>query len=197
MITKEDLKIATIASKDSTRPVICAVQVKKTEGGLRLVATDGYRLTEKTIELHDTITSTDGAEIELEAPDFEELLIPAKTLLDVAKLMKTHDRLAISSKEFTILNLKTLERRTVGLGQLIDGNYPEYAALVPEKKTNYITLNARYIADLMAVADADGGAVQIQLAISETGTIERLAPVRIDSENQGHQTISVLMPLKS
>lgn len=183
MLTKSDLKIATIASKDDTRPIIAAVQVKKIDQGLRLVATDGYHLTEKTIKLED-------------APDFDEMLIPAKTLLDVAKLMGVHDRLTITRENFIIKNLKTEAVRQVSVGATTEGNYPEYQLLVPEKKSQFIALNARYISELMAVADADGGAVMVQIDVDEVGHINKLSPVRFDSESEGVKTVSVLMPLK-
>jgi hypothetical protein len=197
MITKQDLKITSNASSDNTRPVIAAVQVKaikvtdpnggafNTPGGyaIRLAATDGYRLTEKMIPVEDK-------------PDFEEMLIPAKRLGDIAKLMTSKDNLEITKEHFIITDFLGAPKAKIEIGQLTDGQYPEYDQLIPDKNKVIIacsTLNAKYMIKALEQVDPNN---------SSTFTLElyegKFTPVLIRSTRElTGEIISIVMPLKS
>lgn len=195
MITKQDLKITNIASSDNTRPVIAAVHVKAIKltdpnGGafnspagyaIRLAATDGYRLTEKTIP------------VETE-PDFEEMLIPAKRLGDIAKLMTNKDSLEITKEHFIVTDFLGMPKAKVEIGQLVDGKYPEYEQLIPKDKViASVHLNAKYLIHALEQVDPKG---------SSTFTLElyegKFTPVLIRSTRElTGDIVSIVMPLKN
>lgn len=187
-LTREDLKITAIASKDGTRPVITAVKVSsQTEDGkhsIRLAATDGYRLTEKTIETE-------------KKANFDTMLIPATRLKKVATLMGVKDTLEITNDQFVISDKDGNILWQLAIGELIQGNYPDYQMSMPKESNKSVTLNSRYLSELLEQHGATTGAIKLQIAIDDLGNVQKLSPVRIDDTDRQTKTVSVLMPLKS
>lgn len=187
-LTREDLKITAIASKDGTRPVLTAIRVSsQTEDGkhsIRLAATDGYQLTEKTIETE-------------KKANFDTMLIPAARLKKVATLMSTKDTLEITADQFIISDSVGNILWQLAVGELIEGNYPDYQQLMPKESSNAITLNARYLSELMEQHATNTGVIKLQVSVSDGGRVNKLSPVRIDDTDERTKTVSVLMPLKS
>lgn len=185
MLSKNDLKIVTIASKDSSRPILEGVHITALKRGnknlLRLAATDGYKLLEHTIEVS-------------EEPDFSEMLIPAKELADIGKLMKASDLLLITEKEYIIHNKEFVPVRRVHIGVQTIGAYPEYAKLIPGKSNPTLILNRKYLIDLLSAMPTDN--VEFSYAVTPKGLIDPIAPLRIDTTDSGKDSVAVLMPLK-
>lgn len=185
MLSKNDLKIATIALKDSARPVLEGVLLKATEykgqPALRMTATDGYKLLEHTVTL-------------TEKPDFEEMLIPAKELADIGKLMKASDLLLITEKEYVIHDKAFVPVRKVHVGTQIIGQYPEYTKLIPGKSNPTLILNRKYVIDILSAMTADN--IEVSFKVDQKGLIDPLNPFRIDSEDEGKTATGVVMPLK-
>jgi DNA polymerase-3 subunit beta len=94
---------------------------------LKLASTDGYRLSEKTIELKDV--------------DIKEIiLVPSATIKEVVRIIGYQGgdnvKIIFNDKQimFVIKNTKIISR-------LAEGNFPEYDALIPEKSSKTITFN--------------------------------------------------------
>ncbi len=113
------------ASSDSTRPVLTGVYWHSFEGSLYLAATDGYRLAERRL---------------VETTSEVAAIIPTTTLQEVLRTIT--DEVA----EVDMLFDETQVRFRVGeseiTSRLIDGNYPDYRQLIPEKSETTATLNA-------------------------------------------------------
>lgn len=189
MLNKDHLSIFKVTSKDTSRPVLTGVKISKVKLGsdwaIRLAATDGYILTEKTVE------------VDFE-PTFEDMIVPAKTIEDVSKLLTKTKRVLLSNEQFKIMNVKEIPEgileRTITIGKKIEGNFPDYEGLIPEPKQGTV-INPRY---LVAVTAQHGGAYSAEMGqeVDGEGEIKKLAPVVLRSETDGTQVVSVVMPLK-
>jgi DNA polymerase III subunit beta len=120
-IPASDLKTALqqvlfAASSDDARPVLTGLFLHTINGKLYAVATDSYRLAEKTIGKEEKEVS---------------LLIPASSLQDVLRVMRD-DINAVSIRfdeqqaRFSVGSVELVTR-------LIEGNYPDYRKLLPKE----------------------------------------------------------------
>lgn len=115
-------QVAVAASGDGARPILTGVLFESSEAGLRMVATDSYRLAKR-----------DLAGVGLEANG----LVPARGLRELPKTIGSSkvtaqlgDREAVFSSDKGMLRLR-----------LIDGNFPKYESLFPETYPNQVILN--------------------------------------------------------
>lgn len=104
------------ASSDATRPILTGVYWHSHEGWLYLAATDGYRLSERRL---------------VETKSEIAAIIPTTTLQEVLRTItdepETIDILFDESQvRFRVNEAEVISR-------LIDGNFPNYRQLVPEK----------------------------------------------------------------
>jgi DNA polymerase III subunit beta len=110
-------------SNDSTRPVLTGVYWHSHEGELILAATDGYRLSERSLVKTTSEVSA---------------IIPTQTLQEVMRTI-TDD-----GEEVDILFDETQVRFRINdaeiISRLIDGNFPDYRQLVPKKSDTTIVI---------------------------------------------------------
>lgn len=111
--------VAFTASKDDTRPVLSGVMLyTPTKDTLCIVATDSYRLAERTIKI------TEVSEL------VESLIIPNQTIQDVIKVIQSQspESVKIFAEEdqisFILDNISIISR-------LVSGDYPAYKNLIP------------------------------------------------------------------
>lgn len=115
-------KVAYSASTDESRPVFTGVYVNYNEGVLTLAASDGFRLSETSLEAKgDVETFT--------------IIVPSKVLLEVARIFgdSTED-LKIGHSENENLTLFFADDTLVST-RIIDGQYPDYKRIVPKEST--------------------------------------------------------------
>jgi DNA polymerase-3 subunit beta len=114
--------VAFASGSDSTRPIFTGVNVIVTGNKLILTSTDGFRLSEKSINVEGSKDKN--------AKDISTI-IPAKTLLEVAKIFSSslepikfalneEENLALFKAEDTFVATRT-----------IDGNYLDYKRIIP------------------------------------------------------------------
>lgn len=121
-------QVATAASPDEARPVLTGVLVTKTEDGIRLVATDSYRLAIRDLNSGGAIVGDEGGS-----------LIPARALTEVGRILKSQEsksvRVYLGERDagFEIGNVTVTAR-------LLDGDYPDYEKLIPDAYPNKLTL---------------------------------------------------------
>lgn len=124
-------QVAFAAATDEGRPVLTGVLFKIQGKSLSLVATDGYRLSLKTIELEN------------ESPEEVSLLLPAKTLLEVARIIgeeKTEKMIKMGfTKEqnqvvFVFSEMELFSR-------VIEGEFPNYERIIPQSYTTKATID--------------------------------------------------------
>jgi len=118
------------AAQDETRPVLTGVRLSCLNNELQLVATDGYRLSLKRINLKEKL-------------DIPTLIIPARALIEVIKAIEQREKSACADREgekklqvavtkqknqviFSYGNLEVIAR-------LIEGEFPDFQKIIPEK----------------------------------------------------------------
>ena len=110
------------AATDEGRPVLTGVLLSPSKNGLSLVATDGYRLSVKEMKVKKGTLK-------------ENLLVPAKTLLEVARISQEKD-----DKDEEIKMALTTDKNQVVFAlpgvdyssRLIDGEFPDFEKIIPD-----------------------------------------------------------------
>ncbi len=122
---------AMAASSDEASPVLTGVLLQIEGTRLTLAATDRHRLAVKTLEV----------EVKGELPKGGGVIVPARHLSEVARAINpSRPVVGISFAEqrnqifFTIGNVEITSR-------LIDGNYPNYAQVIPSQATTTVSLD--------------------------------------------------------
>lgn len=130
-------QVAFAAATDESRPVLTGVLLKVINEKLILVATDGYRLSMKTIAIEEGVVGKKKEEV---IKIFKKgLIIPARTLAEVSRAVNESEEkevgLAITPKSsqviFALPDMEIISR-------LLEGSFPDYQRFIPEKETTKI-----------------------------------------------------------
>ena len=118
-------QVTVAASTEETRPILTGVQMSAESGGLRLVATDSYRLAVR--DLPGTSVLSEG----------QSVLVPSSALKELGRLLGGADevRLTLGERDatFTVGNDRLTTR-------LIEGEFPNYRGLIPASQPNRLTV---------------------------------------------------------
>lgn len=120
-------RVARAASRDEARPVLTGVMVTVEESELTMVATDSYRLAVKRTRL--------------DAPVAERLeaIIPARALRELARLIEAKPEEPL--RVWLSRNQALFEIGGTSLSsRLIDGQFPDHRALLPESYEHEVKL---------------------------------------------------------
>ena len=168
-------QVAFAASTDTFRPALSGILTQWQNGRFSLAATDGYRLCVRAMPLPS----------DSQAPADMQLIIPAKSFMEVAKISGESDRtqpirLYMQDREkaqllFGMQGLANGVQRIEVATQLINASFPSYQAIVPTThKTRMVVPTealhqAIRIASLFAKDNANR--VQVQVSRSDDHTI--------------------------
>ena len=119
-------QVVPAASDDQDRPILRGVQVESEGDGLRLVATDSYRLAVR--DLPGLAVLDEGSSV----------LVPAQALREMSRLAEgtTDLQLRVSERDVTFEMGDT--RVTT---RLIEGQFPNYRSLIPHAHPNKLTVD--------------------------------------------------------
>ncbi len=148
-------QVVRAASSDDARPLLTGVLIAAEGGGIRLVATDSYRLAMRDIDGSDALT------------DSSQILVPARALAELQKLSvlgaATKDEAAAAPADggdgtasapaiglsigdhdvtFTAGDVKVSTR-------LLDGSYPDYRQLIPSEYPNRLHVGKDSLLDAL------------------------------------------------
>lgn len=188
-IFTEAIKVVAFASgTDASRPIFAGTLLSQKGNCITMASTDGYRLSEKTLE----VTAQDQ--------DKEtKVVIPTKALLEIARIFAKSEQpiqIALSEDENQII---FLAEDTYVSTRIIDGEYPPYQQIIPTETTltaKFSTedfLNAVRLTSIFATVDDSGGAIKIvvdpdeqQIKVKslgeETGEHESALPAEINGD---------------
>jgi DNA polymerase-3 subunit beta len=158
-------RVAKAASRDETRPVLTGILVSADAGGLRMVATDSYRLSVKETPLEDN-----GRE-EFEAN------VPARAMQELGRIVAETGAETISIAAQDNQVVFGVERMTLS-SRLIDGQFPNYRQLLPDSYEHELRVSRE---ELLAVVR--------RVSI----LAQRTAPLRLKFET-GEVTLSAQTP---
>ncbi len=113
------------AATDEGRPILAGVKVKKTDKGVLLVTTDGYRLSLKREDV------SFGGET--------DVIIPAKTLTEVIRIgAEEKESEKILFKQIAGAQLVFFVGNTEIYTRVIDGEYPNFEKILPKSHTTKV-----------------------------------------------------------
>ncbi len=161
------------AATDDGRPVLTGVLfLPAVDGGLTLVATDGFRLSQKTLKVAGQIS------LDSEKPP----IIPAKALSEAARLAADSDKISLSlAKNQIIFSAEDV----ILSSRLIEGNFPAYEKIIPASHTLSVSLSSSDLLRAIRAASifARDNANIIRFQISDSRFLIQSAAAQV-GENQ-------------
>jgi DNA polymerase-3 subunit beta len=124
-------QVVPAASADDSRPILTGVLLAAEEAGLRLVATDSYRLAVR--DLPGTSVLAEG----------QSVLVPSRALGELGRLLGEGEvtlRLGERDASFEIGDVRLSTR-------LIEGEFPNYRGLIPASHPNRLTVGREVLLD--------------------------------------------------
>jgi DNA polymerase-3 subunit beta len=119
------------ASRDDARPILTGVLLTARQQGLRLVATDSYRLAVRDLE---------GVSMLAEG---QHVLVGAKALGEVQRLLTDGEMQVVLSER----DVRFSGPKGEITARLIDGEFPNYEQLIPSGYPNRLTVSREALAD--------------------------------------------------
>lgn len=150
-------QVVPAASRDDARPILTGVLLTATDRGLRLVATDSYRL---------AVRDLPGMSM-LEAG--QSVLVPAKGLGEVQRLLGDGELEVVFSDRDATFRVGDVELTT----RLIEGDFPNYEQLIPGDYPNRLTVRRDALAEAvkrvrLVGQGRDNSPVRIRMTPEET-----------------------------
>jgi DNA polymerase III subunit beta len=125
-------QVVRAASTDNDRPVLTGVLMAATDAGLRLVATDSYRLAVRDLTGSSVLAAG------------QKVLLPGRALAEVQRLLTGAEQVALrlgeSEAHFDVGPTRLTTR-------LLEGDYPNYANLIPKGYPNRLVVGREAILD--------------------------------------------------
>ncbi len=158
------------AAVDESRPILTGVAARFEPSKLTLAATDGFRLSVRSMALED------GASQAL------NVIIPARALAELARVAGDQTE-PISVHIARNRNQVLFHLQSVDLvSQLIDGNFPDYNTIIPKSSNTRLTLDTRAFlaAAKRAALFARDGANIVRLKV-EPGAAGELGQISVSA----------------
>jgi DNA polymerase-3 subunit beta len=148
-------QVVPAAGREDTRPILTGVLMAAEASGVRLVATDSYRL---------AVRDLPGATVLAEG---QKVLVPSRALAELARLLGTADEVRLHLGEFEATFDVGSARLTT---RLIEGEFPNYRQLIPSGYPNRLTVGKEQLLDAVR---------RVKLLARES------APVRLELRSGG------------
>ncbi|MDI6892926.1 MAG: DNA polymerase III subunit beta [Actinomycetota bacterium] len=128
-IAREELarvikEVAYCASKNDMRPPLTGCLMEMIPEGLKLVATDTYRLAVSTAPVDVPLKTGKGT---------KAVITPAKMFNIVTRILRRADKVEITIGEQVQMRGKSGEMEIAVISRLIEGKYPDWEHLIPKK----------------------------------------------------------------
>jgi len=151
-ITQGLSQITEIASKSQTRPEISGVYFSFQNKTLKIVATDSFRLAEKTISFKKSIKKP------------QSFILPQKAAQETINILGGLEKdlkLMFSPNQvlFEYPMEETSHPQVQIISRLIEGEYPDYQEIIPDKFQTKITLNKEEFLNQIKAASLFGGKI--------------------------------------
>jgi len=153
-------QVAFAAATDDSRPMLTGVNARLQGDRLTLAATDGFRLSVRTTRLSQAVETADGNK--RSDGNGLSVIIPARSLQEIARISADADETApilvhvIQARNQVLFHLTgkvegtgAASRGSRGsfqqvdvVSQLIDSNFPDYAAIIPKSWSTRLVVDA-------------------------------------------------------
>ncbi|MBK6856036.1 MAG: DNA polymerase III subunit beta [Microthrixaceae bacterium] len=155
-------QVVPAASADDARPILTGVLLAAESGGLRLVATDSYRLAVRDIP--GTSVMGEG----------QSVLVPSRALRELERLLGSEQEMTLRLGEreasFEVGDLRLTTR-------LIEGEFPNYRGLIPASHPNQLTVSRESLVEAVR---------RVKLMAREANT-----PVRLVMSSDGLELVAI------
>ena len=155
-------QVVPAASADDARPILTGVLMSAEESGLRLVATDSYRLAVR--DLPGTTVLKEG----------QSVLVPSRALKELERLLGASEEVTLRLGErevtFEVGNVRLTTR-------LIEGDFPNYRGLIPASHPNRLTVPREALVEAVR---------RVKLMAREPNT-----PVRLAMSQDGLELVAI------
>src|SRR3954471_22541163 len=149
-------QIVRAASKDDLRPILTGVLLTTHAGGLRLVATDSYRLAVR--DLKGVSMLTEG----------QRVLVAAKGLAEVQRLAGDGEIEVVLRDRDVVFRTSRAEVTA----RLIEGEFPNYEQLIPSGYPNRLVVNRQALVealDRVQIVGQNRDNAAVRLTMNESG----------------------------
>jgi DNA polymerase-3 subunit beta len=150
-------QVVPAASRDDARPILTGVLIAATAEGVRLVATDSYRL---------AVRDLTGISL---LPAGRHVLVGAKGLGELQRLLGDGDVEVFLGERYVTFRLEGIEVTA----RLIEGDFPNYQQLIPAGYPNKLTVERDALTHAVERVSLVGGtnrdSAPIRLAMSAEG----------------------------
>ena len=166
-------QVITAAQASDIRPELGSVLFHFSLNTIILVATDVFRLAEKTIQ---------GNQFKHYYKEELRRLIPLKTIQEVLRITKDDERVMIFFDDNQVLfKTKTYEF----ISRLINGNFPDYGGIIPKEFNAEIVVNRQDFMRAVKLSGVLGGKNnEVCIAMAKAGkTIEVFSSDQVVGEN--------------
>jgi DNA polymerase-3 subunit beta len=162
------------ASSDEARPVLTGVFLHSFGGELHMVATDSYRLAEKTLQ---------------KSTDKTSLLVPGSALQDMLRILGDGDEQVMITHDEQQVLFQVGEVELVS--RLIEGAYPDYRKLIPASFAVTATLSRADFTNITKVSSlfARESAGSVTIKIDEAS---KQVSIRSVASQLGENTASAI-----
>lgn len=154
-------QVVLAASKDDSRPILTGVLLAAEDSGLRLVATDSYRLALRDVPEASVLS------------EGQSVLVPSAALRELTRVLAQDEtvllRLGEREAAFDVGNVRLVTR-------LIEFDFPNYQGLIPKSHPNQLTVNRAELLDALR---------RVRLLARES------TPIRIEMSDEGMELIAV------
>ena len=206
LLSKEHLNAWKAASTDATRYVLNGVFIEETEKGVRATATDGRRLVTVESEDKEGMTPADFPAVpgmETAPNGATAKIIPSESIKSALKSLPKANRVKLPILQKCLVKLgenqatlatTDLSNASVQPSRIIDGNFPNYKAVIPTKTPILkMGLSPELLGSLCEVLASNAG--DDRAVVFEFYGPEE--PVKMTVTNrEGITTTAVLMPVK-
>lgn len=166
-----------------TRPILTGVNMRLANNRLHFVATDSHRLASREVEIQDA------------AVQFENVVVPGKSLQELNKILSDTDELIQISVTNNQIFFRT--KNINFLSRLLDGNYPETDRLIPTHSKTKIKMKTKELlhtidrASLLAKDEknnvvrlsTEGNMIEISSNSPEIGNVvENISAISMEGE---------------
>lgn len=172
------------ASVNASRPVLSGVLLLSGDSGVKLVATDSYRLAEKNIK------------VSKKPSEDVYCIVPARTMIELSKIITkaaAKDLRVNVSKNQILFSIDGVEL----MSRLIDGKFPDYEKIIPGDEKTKITVSvedlsltlkrvslfARENNNSVKISVTNDGKMAISSDETKVGEEKAEITVKIDGEN--------------
>lgn len=181
-------QVVPAASRDDARPILTGVQLEPTEEGLRLVATDSYRLSLRDLHGEKILTGD------------RSVLVPAKALAEVQRLLEGGEVSVLIGEREATFDLEAARITT----RLIEGEFPNYRQLLPSDYPNKLTVERESFMEAvkrvrLVAQSREGAPIRLSLSSSKVELMAQAQDVGeahelVDAKYEGEEMTVAFNP---